>query len=421
MDLARAFEETKLTPALATSSKTLIEWQEQPSRFKHYPNFLFRYQLDKNDPFDNFCLKLRTITQTLQYDLPYHRLNVPSAGNLHPIEIYLQLRKVPGKMGGIYHLDVEKRELVLIQEIGKEGLEPYLGYEIRQEGVIVMLSTVYFRSAWKYGKRAWRYQLLDMGHQIGALIAAATFYDKPLQFCKESDFNALNQLLGFGEQEQMLCMAALTTPLKRPAQKMLQNCMTVQPTDYYRPDPWLLSLQSSLTPFYETVGTKPLLNGDSSTSQRANAIENRRSARKFTGNAIDEALLEQIMQFSSQAVGSIAAHMILLKSCHTCPGIYDGRTLLEKGSFVHEINHLLLSQSIAYTSAIVLFLSIPNMSTQAYYEAGIFAHELYLFCHQNDVGCTGVGAYLDDETKQFLHTNHDIIYAIAIGELDQGD
>ena len=39
---------------------------------------------------------------------------------------------------------------------------------------MLVLSSVHWREAWKYGVRAWRYSVLDAGHVVGALALAAS-------------------------------------------------------------------------------------------------------------------------------------------------------------------------------------------------------------------------------------------------------
>jgi len=416
LSLKEAFEATKLTPVLANSSKTIIEWREQPSTFKKYPHFLFSYPLDANNPFDQFCLSLRAITHTVDMaDKPYHKLNVPSAGNLHPIEIYLQLRKIPGKLSGLYHLNVAEKKLVLIQEIEKDGVEYFFDYQLRQEGIFIFFTSVYFRSSWKYSKRAWRYLLLDMGHQLAALKLLSHYHDKALQFLQSNQHTALENYLGLMQGEQLLASAALVSPLKRAVTKPRQNCMQVQATDYFFPQQSLEEILTYFQPYHDNKPT--LLPFDYHDKQALTAaIQNRRSARKFSGSAIDEALLELLLHTLSRVEGSLGYSYTLLKSKHQPIGIYHQNTLLKKGSFVHEIDYLLLSQAIARTSTIVLFLTTTNINTQAFYDAGIFAHELYLFCSQHNIGCSGIGAYYDDSAKAFLQTDEDIIYCFCIGE-----
>jgi hypothetical protein len=47
--------------------------------------------------------------------------------------------------------------------------------------------------------------------------------------------------------------------------------------------------------------------------------------------------------------------------------------------------------------------------------AGFLGQKVYLFSNYWEIQCSGIGAYYDDETQEFLETNKDVLYAIAIG------
>ncbi len=47
--------------------------------------------------------------------------------------------------------------------------------------------------------------------------------------------------------------------------------------------------------------------------------------------------------------------------------------------------------------------------------AGWIGQRLYLISNYLGIGCSGIGAYHDDETQKFLGTNQDILYAMVIG------
>jgi len=47
--------------------------------------------------------------------------------------------------------------------------------------------------------------------------------------------------------------------------------------------------------------------------------------------------------------------------------------------------------------------------------SGFIAHIIYLRCELLSIGCSGIGAYYDDESKQFLETSDNILYLLAIG------
>ncbi len=90
----------------------------------------------------------------------------PSSGNLHPTEGYIVAADLPGLDGGVYHY--VSRDHALEQRAHWVGTVPPIGH-----GVIVGLASIYWREAWKYGMRAFRYCQHDCGHAIAAVSYAA--------------------------------------------------------------------------------------------------------------------------------------------------------------------------------------------------------------------------------------------------------
>jgi len=91
----------------------------------------------------------------------------PSSGNLHPTEGYLLTAGRPGLSGGVYHY--RSRDHCLEQRAQNDA-KP--ANEPARDGVILALTSIYWREAWKYGLRAYRYCQHDVGHAMAALAYA---------------------------------------------------------------------------------------------------------------------------------------------------------------------------------------------------------------------------------------------------------
>lgn len=48
-------------------------------------------------------------------------------------------------------------------------------------------------------------------------------------------------------------------------------------------------------------------------------------------------------------------------------------------------------------------------------KAGIIGHRLYVVSQYLGVGCSGIGAYYDDEVNTFVDNDEMVLYALAIG------
>lgn len=92
----------------------------------------------------------------------------PSSGNLHPTEGYLVCPALPGLTAGVHHY--LSHDHVLEQRAAPSSAT--WGSELRG-GVVLALTGIHWREAWKYGLRAYRYCQHDCGHAIAAVAYAA--------------------------------------------------------------------------------------------------------------------------------------------------------------------------------------------------------------------------------------------------------
>ena len=133
---------------------------------------------------------------------------------MYPNELYFQVRGVEDKVDGIYHYEVESSSIVLLQPISaEEGLEPYFGYKTAMKGYLFLVSSVYYRSSWKYKNRAFRYCLLDAGHLLGSIEASALLKPHAVQVCYTIQREKLNLMFGFEEREWFLAGCSMAVPI----------------------------------------------------------------------------------------------------------------------------------------------------------------------------------------------------------------
>jgi SagB-type dehydrogenase family enzyme len=88
----------------------------------------------------------------------------PSSGNLHPTEGYAVVPSMPGLEAGVYHY--VSRDHCLERRCGVEVKLP-------ANSLLVGLSSIHWREAWKYGERAFRYCQHDVGHALASIRYAA--------------------------------------------------------------------------------------------------------------------------------------------------------------------------------------------------------------------------------------------------------
>ena len=97
----------------------------------------------------------------------------PSSGNLHPTEAYVICGARSGLIDqpAVYHYAAD-RHAIELRCVFDEGVwrEAVGG---RQDSLLVALTSIHWREAWKYGERAFRYCQHDLGHAMAAVSAAA--------------------------------------------------------------------------------------------------------------------------------------------------------------------------------------------------------------------------------------------------------
>lgn len=118
-------------------------------------------------------LSLSAWKQTPGSDRWALRVN-PSSGNLHPTEAYLICGPLAGigEEPGIYHYSPVEHALERLFALTMEEWSSLTG-DNTSEVLFVALTSIYWREAWKYGERAFRYCNHDVGHALGALSLAA--------------------------------------------------------------------------------------------------------------------------------------------------------------------------------------------------------------------------------------------------------
>lgn len=231
-------ERTKHQPHKYANGPGFMDWKNQPNPFRFYPGA------------ESIALKLldRPI------ELPYHRLFEPlsiepaapnanrlggflelalglsarkkfgdsewflrinpSSGNLHPTECTLLLPDCAGIPACIAHYNPLLHSLEIRSRLPRPAAERLA----RMNGFALVLSSIYWREAWKYGERAFRYTQHDLGHALAALRFSATLCSWHLRVRPELPTSRLDKLLGFdtafshsGESEQADCLCWVQT------------------------------------------------------------------------------------------------------------------------------------------------------------------------------------------------------------------
>jgi len=408
--MIKAYEETILTPLKVAQMSGYVDWSSQPSMFKHYPNFLYRYRYGENE-----ALRLVELSRTVTSESaigckPYYQLNTPSAGNLHPLELYVQIRGVKGVLSGIYHVDAGTSEIVLIREIESDGIESYMGLSKKFTGMIFLVSCVAFRAQWKYSQRAIRYCYLDIGHQVGAIAASLKLYEKEMSILSDFDKNELNEFMGFKNEEFTAAVLSCGDLSDKNVKSCKQNLMYVMPTDYSELDKDII----------ENISKSEILKSDVmhvSCAVSEEDILSRRSTRFFDSEGLSKTKLEYFLSLANAPAYPISCYSIVLRDLHVKAGIYLEHKLLQEGHFTDKMVSLLVNQSFVKNADIITVVTSKYFSANKLMQAGAFVHNLYIEAEVGKVGMSGIGAFYDKKLQDFLGVSDYILYVCAIGEV----
>ncbi|MCP5159520.1 MAG: nitroreductase family protein [Gammaproteobacteria bacterium] len=120
----------------------------------------------------------------------------PSSGNLHPTEGYLVCPALPDLAAGVHHY--LSHDHVLEQRATPDSTT--WGSTLHG-GVVLALTGIHWREAWKYGLRAYRYCQHDCGHAIAAIAYAAAALGWRAQLLTGWGDDELAALLGLDRAE----------------------------------------------------------------------------------------------------------------------------------------------------------------------------------------------------------------------------
>ena len=419
-------KQTKHSYQSVRSLNKPLSWNTQPSTHKVYPDSYPRYRLDRAKREDDFLYHIAGVTAKKSYPGVEYFLRInPSAGALYPNELYFQARGMEGIADGIYHYETSSQSITLLQHIDEsEGIEPYLGYRVAMRGYLFLISAIYYRSSWKYKNRAFRYCLLDGGHLLGSIEASALLNPHTVQVVYNLDKTKLNRLFGFEEQEWFLSAAVVAVPLREQEVQAIEfELPFVNGSHTFEKNEMIEQAYTetmSLKGYKKEVRAPKFTYNDSKLKE---TIFSRRSQRGFQEGAITKGQFNYIMEVIQQPILSdcdeeLSVYAVLNRVLDMPLGLYKDGEYMEYGDFANQAGYLCLEQyALAAQGAVTFFLTSKAINYQPLYQkAGIIGHRLYIASGYLGIGCSGIGAYYDDEVNAFIGNEEMVLYALAIGK-----
>jgi SagB-type dehydrogenase family enzyme len=399
-----------------------LDWTTQPESLKKYPHFYKRFKVSQIRGLENLNLMNKVFYKKITKNSLYTLRTVPSAGALYPCEIYLQIRGVKGVLSGIYHYEVSTESICLLQEIENDGIEYYFPNQNIQKGIIFLVSAVYFRSSWKYKDRAMRYIMLDSGHQLGAIYLSSIISDKKSKIDFNFDKLALNNMFGFREDEMFFASFSHTETIDKIAKPLKNKMPYVAACDYIENNSYIYDTYNKSVSYEEEPISIPKFFDNTNKADLTKAIINRRSIRAFYGDFIEgdnfEYITADIFEFANK--NDIDIYYTIQKVNNIECGLYKNGKLLQSGNFSKESGFLALEQNLGKDGSVTFYFISKN--DEKYQKinilSGFIAHIIYIRSELLGIGCSGIGAYYDNDVKKFLNVDscYNILYMLAIGK-----
>ncbi len=400
----------------------------------------------------------------------YYR-SAASAGALYPTEIYGATRGVDGLDDGLYHFSIAHHGLSLLRE-GDLSAHMVKAMQSKNAGTPVLtffLSAIFFRSAWKYRERSYRYHLLDTGHVIENLILALTSLALPLALSYDFDDGKVNHLLGFdetrevalavsgvlesrlSEKEETRDISELGEDIRKASQVAQREIDYPTVWQMHRagagvfpppgPGPEMVN-ELGLNPIAWTKISRPATWPE--TINHAECVFRRRSKRNYVPEPISHdclrALLDVLCATGLEAhTGSLEYHrsigigFLVGNAEGLSPGLYlldivaAEVGMVARGFFRDRMAHICLDQGWLANAAVhLVFMTNLEILDRlwgargyryAMMSAGRMGEKLYLAATAMDLGCCGIGAFYDEEAAKLLGLNKAsrLLYLVAVG------
>ena len=368
-----------------------------------------------------------------------HYRAAASAGALYPIELYVVCGDLPDLAAGVYHYGPATNSLTLLRSGDFRGnlATATAGHpRVADAPATIVCSCVFWRSAWKYRERGYRYCYWDNGTILANMTATANALGHPAEIVAGFVDAEVDALLGLeSSSEASFCLVPVGSGTVAPS--AVSPLGTVdggvlgveRRTEY--PETQALHAGSVLTSSAEVAGWRnpgvfewgPRY-GDLPNSQPLGAtIAHRGSTRRFAREEMPAGRLEALLAASTSPISAdyggmlIDAYLIVNAAEGIAPGTYyfsheqNVLQLLSEGEYREEAGHLCFEQALgADASAVAYFLAdldtiLSRFGNRGYriaqLEAGIIGGRMYLTSHALGLGATGM-TFFDDAVTAFF-------------------
>jgi nitroreductase len=368
-----------------------------------------------------------------------------SAGNLHPVEVYLV-------RSGVHHYDPLSHSLVPLRRAGEAGSD--------NRGATIILSGIAFRTGWKYGERGWRHLWWDAGTMLANLLAVVAAHGLAARVLTGFDDRAVSELVGIDGPEEMPLavieledttftvpragslspLAARSSPVARSVVRfpLVEEAHAAGALDEADVAGWRAAAQAVSSPAPEEVDLPP---GPESEKRIEDVILERGSTRVFRIERASPELLAWSLPaaarraaFDAAPGGTLIEHFV---NVHDVDGTqagayrYTADSGFEERARIADVRaagaRLCLDQPLGGDSAYTVFHAaelghlLGKLGARGYrvaqLEAGLASGRLSLNAFALGAGATGLTFY-DDLVSRYFRTDASPLLATAVGVPD---
>jgi SagB-type dehydrogenase family enzyme len=355
----------------------------------------------------------------------------PSSGALFSNELYVIARAVDGLPAGVYHYDPDRHRLDVLGTIPAVTGAPAAD----DADALLVATSVFRRTGYKYRDRAYRYVTADTGHLLENLRAAGHAAGMRAQLESRFDDAQLARALGVdGVEEGVLAAMALRRSGAAPAPS----------ARFAAPSPAPGGALGITGAVHQATSLRLAADGAGSVALPAPAaaamplkrvIGQRRSARRFAADPVPLAALASLladMAQPPQLSDAVRIHLVVNRVDGLAPGVYrylDAHALepVRGGEFAAAAQSAALAQDVIGAAAVVLVLSVEREPLLAggargyrhgFLEAGMVGERWLLGAVARGLAACPVGAFYDDEAAALIGVDRQrqwVVHFAALG------
>lgn len=456
-------DRTKHRPSRYAASLGYMDWATQPDPYRRYEGapLIALVHKDVTPPYHLLFAKerlpaaplcLESLSILLRYSLGLAAIKShggsswalrcnASSGNLQPSECYVIAPPIEGISDhtSLSHYAPQEHSLELLHTYDNQQGD---------EGFYLAISSIFWREAWKYGERCWRYCQLDAGHAYGAIKIAATMLGWECTIVS-TDTKEIGGLCGLdqwerfhpSEQESPDLLIRIANPTSALPTPPPLHSIANQLSSSHHDWPILEVIDRATQGLYPPIAPSPITRKTPHPSKNAGEIIlKRRSAQMMDGSTITEEQFRTLMDASLFFDNTPDIHFVLF--VHRVEGLEKGLYtyvrnnehrellknsmddnflweecgenlyLLKHGDFRGAAQMISCNQEIAKEGAFS-FGMITHFSSSLeqhgaigyknlYHQCGALGQMLYLEATSLGLSATGIGCFLDDEFHALL-------------------